>query len=285
MIGTINFLKTAIKTSFIAFALMLFTLPCYGFDKAYDTEKQEIVEFDFPLPQWPKFSFPIVEVQGTAWALNKENDKWQKNFCYWGQRGSGTVIKHGYVLTAAHLVYPRRVKVHEAKWVTMNTWPYKVESRQIFLRVDCITLFPAWVDYIDKEADIAILAYVPNKVLEPINIDIAFDPSTLDPGDAVAMVTHKREGGRLTSDLEVIYGTVVSRTVYAPFPEVMLYLDPNDFTISIPALPGDSGTAIFAFKQGKPYLIGWLHSGYMQFPEIYAWAGWLADYERFFHVH
>ena len=109
-------------------------------------------------------------------------------------------------------------------------------------------------------------------------------------GMSVAMVTRVRVGEgwdrEITDELVVRYGKVSSRLVPEDVDRKLLpQFHPSVFTTDIEVMPGDSGSAVFAFQIGKPVIIGVMHSspsmGFMLSDET---VGYIARIDKVFEA-
>lgn len=178
--------------------------------------------------------------------------------------GSGFLVAGGYVITAAHMVQPNGGVVQDTK----NSYfvgygpTVKILNRLVIIS-DGTT---ATVIYVDTAKDIAVLKLDGNwPAVEPLKYPMAYTysnrtTSPLQAGDAVAVLVRVRnEDMSQGCWYEVRYGTVKAPYVVIPEGnpiESMPWFDPNDITLNIAIYPGDSGSPVFAFVDGKPVLIG-----------------------------
>ena len=189
------------------------------------------------------------------------------------QMGSGIYLNKGYILTNAHVVRPSIVELQITNFYYNIVRIQKITSQLIIVGG---RLFegnvPSTIEWIDEEADIAILKvrgiWLPAKPLKyPIVRTVEYTPwgnyNYLQEGDALAMITQARddESGNKLWYFEVREGNVINtHPELPPSPEFedwfVSWFSPNDVTMSVLLYPGDSGTPVFAFDNGKPVLVG-----------------------------
>ena len=184
-----------------------------------------------------------------------------------GLGGTGFYIGDGYVVTAAHVVLPQEIEIQVGKnffWVV----PINREINKIILVGGSSFLdgnAPAEIIYINEEYDLALLKIIGNwpageKTGYPLAWTLGNAMMPLMPGDAIATVVKKRDDkGNKEWSYEVRYGKIIATTPILPpgmDPVVLAWFNLNDITIELPIFPGDSGSPLFAFQDGKPVIIG-----------------------------
>lgn len=282
-------LKTKILT--LGVALLLITAPCFAFDKNLSEEAK--AKFETRLVKHDAYyTFVTVNAQGTAEALYPKSVsprfdgdtyipsswEWKRAEAYWSQIGSGTVVQPGWILTAAHVVEPEYVEIIMSPTTTFVTKPVKVNSTTILIRDYKGTPQIAWVHYIDRDRDVALLRYVPQGFLEPLDIKQSVDGFLLEAGDQLAIVVHERdELGKLDYRVKMKWGTVVKPGPTSPHEHTTAWLSPTDFTMDIPLIGGDSGSLVFAFENGKPVFIGIARAMYGDGIVFCSYAAWIGD--------
>jgi S1-C subfamily serine protease len=209
------------------------------------------------------FSFPRIETFGVAETLypKSQTNEWISSRGTFRLRGSAFVVRDGYVLTAAHCVVPTSVEVVIDRVSVYHTFPLNIITRTVMLYDYKTTSIIADVVYVDTENDVAILradttslVQMPYEIFFPVKI----------PGSRVAVVVHKRdEDGELTSDLEVQYGTITSPSICNIVPrEEVPWFSMLDFSVDVAIQPGDSGSPLFMWIDGKPTCVGIIRAGY-----------------------
>lgn len=177
--------------------------------------------------------------------------------------GSGFVYKSGFILTAAHVIEPGVVETLESNVSSRLAEPVYVKERTVLVydyRSNPTIAIPY---YIDHEHDIALLAFRNYGILEPIPYDsINGNRENIEVGDTVCAVVHQRDGGELTSDLELKYGKITAIEPVNPSGNASWW-NPLDITLDVSIWPGDSGSPLFAFRDGQPILIGVIRAKYM----------------------
>ena len=190
-------------------------------------------------------------------------------------QGSGFVIKEGYIVTAAHCVLPDAVCLMAPNNSYYNasiiTALISESKKTIFISSDWDNIegsIIAHIKYVDPKADIALLQYhgnyfkpLPYKLLRMTGYDemMGYPYDILEVGDAVSVWV------REVIDREVVgnrwqlnNGKVISPKPIAPkgLEHLVPWLEPEDITLSVRFYGGCSGSPIFAFMNGKPYIIG-----------------------------
>jgi len=256
------------------FLIVIFTSFGYGwsFDKKHGT---------IELGDDPGFTYVKIITVGVATGLvsipsknmpGSENNKWREKKGSFLMEGMGCVINDRYVITAAHVVHPVVVSLTESPWNLYKMRPVNVISRLIFitsmsdlgngLRKGAAS---AIIHHLDINNDIAILELNAGHIFRPVEYDLShtkhdnsgilFD--RIGTGDAVAMVIRSRDkNGKWEWGFEIRYGYVVSNMVDGVSKEEMPWFNLNDFTMDLLLKKGDSGSAVFAFKDGNPIIIG-----------------------------
>jgi len=192
-------------------------------------------------------------------------------------QGVGGVIKgnskYGYIITAAHVVNPMTVSVVEEHNILYQSQPIRVLERSIFITNDTGLReigyggVSAIIVFLDIENDIALLQFENNNIFLPIPYGLSYTSevdiynneiySLLRSGDSVAVIVRKRDkGGDWIDGFEFRHGKVISEGVEGVENEAKPSFCKNDFTTDIKLYPGDSGSPVFAFRKGKPVIIG-----------------------------
>lgn len=181
--------------------------------------------------------------------------------------GTGFYVGNGYVITAAHVVLPKSIQIQAGKnfyWVV----PINKEINKMILIGGSSLLdgnVPAEIIYVYEEYDLALLKLIGNwPAGEVVGYPLAWTLGNawipLKSGDAVAIVVPQRdENGNKRWYYEVRYGKVIAtRPILPPGvdPSELAWFNLNDITLELPVYPGDSGSPLFAFQDGKPVIIG-----------------------------
>lgn len=248
---------------------------------AYDRNKPEAPE----LFHNGIFTYVRIQVIGTAMGMVYD-DGWKKRETVFHQAGSGCVVKDGYILTAAHVLIPDKVMTPSSRYVTHQSEPIKVINRMILIYNFSNTPMLAKIHYINEVLDTAILKYEPIGVLEPLNYDIEYCQNEILKGDVVFSYLHKRnKDGSMSYELEPRYGFVLSREPTLPDNGSTAWFNPYDITLYMNIQPGDSGSPLFAFRDGKPVLIGIIRAMYDNGDETRAYAVTLPSAWHFMEVN
>lgn len=180
--------------------------------------------------------------------------------------GKGTILKSKrtgriMILTAAHVVSPKRVKMTIDKISTSDGPINSIITRTILIGTELGRGGPANILFIDEEADLALLefSYTPEYV-KPLEYKTSFTTDKLNKGDAIGIIVHKRDEVLETEWwFEFRIGKVLATTPIRPngLPDyVLAWFSLSDFTIDAPVYPGDSGSPVIAWENGTPYIIG-----------------------------
>jgi len=277
-----KFLKKEFKSliRIAALAALLFGGPATAMDKSVDKEafEKRVLTSD------AYFTFVRVETVGHAEALyyDSTGKHWAKAEGLFQTYGSGTVVFPGWVITAAHVVVPQRVDVITSRVSSFITKPWKVTERFIHLYDYKDNPTIAWLYYIDENADVALLRYVPRGFLKPLDILPLDFYDSLTTGDVLATVVHKRNAdGSMSYNTEILWGHVVNSGTQVPTFFEGMNVEPWfslwDFTTTLPIRPGDSGSLVFTFMDGEPFFIGVVRA-FIEDPfrwEAYSYAAWL----------
>lgn len=252
-----KFFLGIVLTCVIAIASMASAQPINETRVAFDDVHQDM-KFDVN----SRFSYPTILVFGTAiGAYRTKSGAWGFREVYFAQMGSGWVAKYGYVFTNSHVVNCDSVTTPEGKWGGYSTEVFKVTSITIILRVDSTIMIPARIVRDDPGVDCALLSYeypeaMEDRALQPIPYEISDRFMDLAQGDAVAAIVHVRENGNVTPQLKRSPGFVLDEGPRHPARSVVASLTQYDFTMSAVLLPGDSGSPIIAWINGKGYVVG-----------------------------
>jgi len=234
------------------------------------------------LPQWPEYSYVRICTHGTAEGLVPINGKWQLATGAYHLNGVGFVIKDKYIVTAAHIVEPHGVCFAFGLYSHFCTYTLRTLTREIYVGSVLETGnsyedLHAEIFLLDLEHDLAILKIVGSPFIPLVSLEHEIECSLwncsacqygmggLEVGDAVATIVRTRdEDHEWEYGFEVRYGKVVSPTVLLPEtqdnPHGHTWFNMWDFTTDLTVYPGDSGSPVFAFSNGKPVLIGVLRA-------------------------
>jgi len=208
------------------------------------------------------FAYPLVKAFGTALGYVPQDLSGETTTRVrevpWVQSGSGTIISPGYMMTAAHVVIPSSVTVPVSSCEYYSGPVFKVLSTTVLISDFGTGPIVGWIHYVDRDRDIAIIRYIPMGIYKPtMPVPIETDGQRLEEGDILCAVVHKRgDQGEMTGRLKVIWGKVRDIGVDTPLASTQPYLSGSDFTMDMVIIPGDSGSAVYAFRDGQPVLIG-----------------------------
>jgi len=224
-------------------------------------------------------SITKIIVLGTAEGLYPDVDENGKTIArrgvgIFGQEGSGFYVGHGYFVTNAHVVIPSAVTVQVNKWVSWTTTPVKIVTLQIMIGQNTgLGSCPGELVWTDYERDLALVKVVGNwPALESLEYELGWTTQGGDqlyPGMAVATIVAIRTDAAngdisKTPFFEVRYGTIVDTHAVIPGPlgtghsmeENLPWFSINDVTMTTQIYPGDSGSPVFGFENGRPVIIG-----------------------------
>ena len=252
---------------------------CYSYDK----DKSKL---SFDIGNTAYYTYVTVRTLGIATAMYPDIScsppVWRAKKAFFQLDGSGSVIAKDYVLTAAHVVKPQKVQVQDTGVSCFRTRPFNIVSRMILIfdYRDEPTL--AKIKMIDTNRDIAILHCQPNNFLIPFTSSIYPYKSILESGDIVAIPVHVRdENGEMTEEITVRWGTIISSRPVTEDNDFLPWFSLWDFTLDVPVLGGDSGSPVFAFYEGEPFLIGVARAGSIDLATYYSYATWAGGLERY----
>lgn len=200
-----------------------------------------------------------------------------REFCYrrgsgiFAQSGSGYHIGGGWIITNAHVIRPSRVEVTITPNFAFIVPVDKVIDIDFFVGPGLFGTAHAYLIWVNEEYDMAMLWVDPRTA--PFLKDYGYRTtwtwgegmSLIEEGDVVATIVRVRDtdNSKLWHS-EIRWGKVInSRPAVPPgYPnELLAWFSLNDFTTDIQVYPGDSGSPIFAFNNGKPVIIGLLRAG------------------------
>lgn len=195
---------------------------------------------------------------------------------FFTQQGSGAVIEapngNIYILTVAHVLIPNTLQITTGTYSTVNTFCLKVLTQWVYVgswteatRIKCEIV------YISVETDTVILKPMyTNAYLKPIPYNmVGFGMQRyLHEGDSVAVVTGYRDKdpkkefpllGEFPARewyYEARYGKVIAPNPKTFDTKQLPWFNINDITTDVKIYPGDSGSPMFIFIDGKPILVG-----------------------------
>lgn len=254
---------------------------------SFDIERPDMKDYEREFKQ--SNTFVLVDALGTAygWVPRSSTGNYYLKKAFWEQTGSGTVIAPGYVLTAAHVIYPHVITLSQAPWVSYMTDTFRLINRTVMITGTNSVPTIATVIYEDLNADLALLHYEhkdnPWFVPVPCGFEDSNNPDeVMKQGDVLFAVTHTRSEdecnhGDMEHTLRWDWGTVVDPGPDAPYNASIAWLSPLDITMDMRIINGDSGSALFAFKGGKPVLIGVVRATFWDGITYYSYAAGL-DY-------
>lgn len=266
-----------VMISVVALSMLSVGTPALAYDKAKFDESGNLITdaYNIPVPEDIDDSYVLVKTRGVA---EGEYERLTPDFERTGEmiktdgvfviQGAGTVIKPGYVITAAHVVVPSEVWVGVGQERVVPLQNIKIYMRFVMLldkRDDPVAV--GWVHAVDLEHDIAIVRYVPtpDSPLKPIPFEWGTKADT-ERGDAIAFIQHLRvpiEGCDQPLVLDISGGEFVEQDGYIATVIGYDVWKKDSFGAYLPGIPGDSGSLVYAFKDGKPIVVGVLYGGGM----------------------
>ncbi len=248
--------------------------PALSFDKVhgvvpeFDAEESNVVVLDGTVVQ--------VLTRGYGAGITPDH-KWANGsfeVC-----GVGTVIAHNgniYVITAAHVVHPSKVVLKVSQYVFVITPIIHIHNVNISVGSwNGLANVSASLFYINHIRDVAILKIDNHKrwaYKEPAKWELAelYDivylgfgrvavVGLVEAGDAIAVpVRARNEDGSVDWRFELRKGFIVKPGPHVDpgMEEYLPFLSMWHMTAKVEVYPGDSGSPVLAFKNGKPVIIG-----------------------------
>lgn len=183
---------------------------------------------------------------------------WKSRPTWFAQSGSGTVVNDQMVITAAHVITPTTVSTPESGVSVYHSHILKLYHRVILLYDYKEEPTIGLLHWVDEERDVALIRFVPApKQLIPMKFGWSRSLDELSDGDAISVIVHKRDDdGGLTSNIVARHGHIITAGPMGPSDRVISFLNPFDFTMDVPIIPGDSGSPVIGYQGGAPILIG-----------------------------
>jgi len=271
---------------FLGVFLLVTTLGHLSVVYAYDQEKPE--NRTQLLNNDNEYSYVRIHTFGTAIGMYYDarmGGGWRTRQGVFEQGGSGFVVKNGYILTAAHVVIPEMARVVSGKYSTDVRALYKVLKQIILVYHFSDTPFVATFHYLNPEYDIAILRCDDGKgILMPLPYPIEFKGVGIQElpmgygtyggiraGDVVCTVVHDRDAeGGLSMSVHLEYGIVNAPEPTGENNRSIAWFNPWDITLGLTVRPGDSGSPLFAFDNGKPVIVAVVRAASLTEPTGYA---------------
>lgn len=185
------------------------------------------------------------------------------------QNGSGYHLGNGWIITNAHVIIPKYMEIQVSKYA------YRIVPIDKIIDIDYtvgnsddLLIGHAYgkLIWVDEEKDLALLWVDPKitPILQNSNYSTTWtfsgEGSLVQPGDVVATIVKVRdEDGSKLWYYEIRYGTIISQKAVLPKgcpPDLLPWFSLYDFTMDLVIYPGDSGSPVFAFIDGKPVIIG-----------------------------
>jgi hypothetical protein len=245
----------------------------------YDKTPGQFKEFSDPMITTPRLGQSIVDIVVTGSAIGTvptspygtHDVVWKFTEGTFGQAGVGYIVGN-YIITAAHVVIPREMMIQMTDSGFWGTHIVSVKKMRITIGKLNEGGVSAKIFYLNREDDLAILTFEePWLITNPLGYKLAeswgyvqvssdrWDKRAfLNSGDAVAMIVRKRlPDGSRDWTYEVRYGAVITNRPSCPITtEFVTGVSDNDFVMDMKVYPGDSGSPIFAFKNGVPIVVG-----------------------------
>jgi len=251
-------MKASRLSRMIAYMLVILMYPivCLSFDK--DIYISGIL--GYPESLW-KQSIVEIYTSGTGRGYIPESENSPTLVLKEGHfkmSSSGIIMKganrKSYIITASHCVIPYQLFVSN----------YATQLRIIDSKIILVSgAGQANIMWTDEKFDIVVLTCSNNLSLKPSQYVASYTyvsnvpDYTLKEGDAVATIVGCRDKeGKRISGLEVRKGKVLSPTVTLKNDLTLEFFNKLDVITDIEVWPGDSGSPVFAFRNGVPYVIG-----------------------------
>jgi len=255
-------MKKFLLTVIISIALVFGAGSAYSFDSVVSGFGDLMnSDYQIKLPE----SIVYVEARGTAIGFAPEFKESQyglifptgKPLMIEGEthaKGTGVYIGDGLVLTVAHVAVPREVTVRTSEY---TYWTVPVWERSSNLVM--VAGYPATVRWYNDELDMAILDVgltAGRLFFKAIPYELR-SARYIWSGIPVGMITNDRyeDGDICDYQQRVEYGDIASSHIIAGEHDEP-WFSMADFTLNMHVIPGDSGSPLFAFEDGKPVLIG-----------------------------
>jgi hypothetical protein len=245
---------------FLAVSLILLPLSASAF---FDKEPGKFKEFVGK--DYVDLCTSVVEIttigaaEGVYWDV--EEGRFVKRRGSFTLAGSGFILGK-YVITAAHVVEPKQVVIRLNRYSFYVTKVASILDRTITIGGP-LGWIRGWIYHLDPDADVAVLRADLTPAFHSLNYR-PFWSKRLRKGDCLATIVRKRNPDGSTQPwYEVRYGRVISPNPIVSDKSLALWLpwfNMNDFTMSIKAYGGDSGSPVFAFYKGEPVLVGILRA-------------------------
>ena len=240
------------KTLIVLFAGILSIVPAFAFDK------------DYGIMDTKDLHLSILSVSttgsGTADRIHYTDNIPRKPIknaitgTFW-QGGTAFVVSWKYLVTAAHVVSPTELKVRTPTG-EMDYYLLSIVDNMVVSAGGV----PARIAFIDTKKDLAILEY------GPILDGKVRSSDRLERGDAIVVIGCSNPLDEFWRwNYEVRRGHV--KDVYPKFPghpdnkNLFETTTSNDFTMDMKLIPGNSGSPVVAFDNGKPVIIGIARAG------------------------
>ena len=182
-------------------------------------------------------------------------DHWTKGTGFFHREGSGFYVGKDLIVTAAHVVVPDHALARDPDCSFMM-WEAPVS--RVLSQLIYVNGYTAEILYSNIENDLAILRVTcphPFKALyQPTPSVCFFTGEAL----AVMVMTRTEEGEMIEARHELRYGTLEKHRAITVegLEHTLPWFSLNDITIKVLIIPGDSGSPLFAFIDGKPHIVG-----------------------------
>lgn len=254
------------------FLILFLCSVCFSFDKVHGSLDKFGFRDDDKLDL--SNSIVFIYVFGVGMGIIQYDGKILTVQGYFSQEGSGVVVRSPggelLILTNYHVINPDSVTIYTNPFTSVVTQNLKTLGIMITAGSAHSHYIMCKVAWFDALGDIAILKPIaPNIILKPIPYDIAIEGqfSKLEKGDAVSIVTSaRRPGASFIPELgmypermwyyEIRHGKVINVMPTGLPDRTLLSLRPNHVQTDLVVYPGDSGSPVFVYHDGKPYLYG-----------------------------
>lgn len=188
------------------------------------------------------------------------------------QGGTGFHIGGGWIVTNAHVVRPEMVEITMTPGFSYAVPVDRIIDVDYFIGTSELGAMHGQLVWINESCDLALLWVDPK--LNPLLKDYGYRPvwtreqwkDRIHEGDSVATIVRVRNNeGKKLWHYEVRYGRVTATKPILPpgiSNDFLPWFGLSDITIDLPLYPGDSGSPIFAFDNGKPVIIGLGRAGF-----------------------
>lgn len=196
-----------------------------------------------------------------------------------GMQGTAFFVSETLAVTAAHCVVPIYIKIRESENSSRHTKIYGTKTISIDISGN-----PAHIVFVDDEHDIAVVE-VENPMrgsFKPLQFSLSVSCryyysysganciDAVEKGDVVVLPGRLRTSdGGFDWRFQLKWGKITSPGTQVPsgYERAVPWFSMEDFTMDVNVIPGDSGSPIIAFDNGRPVVIGVARAGFQGYPE------------------